>query len=79
MNGIHLGHPLKNTIVFLKILRVIPSGVEDWRNHIFIDLSIHEGLPIEQAHAIAHEVEAKLKSNFEGIEDVVVHLEPDGH
>lgn len=50
-------------------------------HHIFVDLSIHveKGLPIEHAHEIAHEVETHLKSNFEGIEDVVVHLEPDGH
>ncbi|MDT7042819.1 cation diffusion facilitator family transporter [Candidatus Nitronereus thalassa] len=50
-------------------------------HHIFIDLSIQveKGLPIEQAHAIAHDVEDQLKGHFEGIEDVVVHLEPDGH
>lgn len=50
-------------------------------NHIFIDLSIHvtKGIPIEQAHTIAHDVEDQLKSQFNGIEDVVVHLEPDGH
>lgn len=50
-------------------------------NHIFVDLSIHvnKGLPIERAHAIAHEVEDQLKSQFNGIEDVVVHLEPDDH
>lgn len=50
-------------------------------NHIFVDLSIHveKGLPIEQAHAIAHEVEDQLKTQFESIEDVVVHLEPDDH
>lgn len=50
-------------------------------NHIFIDLSIHvkNGLPIEQAHAIAHDVEDQLNSQFKGIEDVVVHLEPDDH
>ena len=48
-------------------------------NHIFVDLSIHveKGLPIEQAHAIAHDVEDQLKSQFNGIEDLVVHLEPD--
>ena len=50
-------------------------------NHIFVDLSIHvrQGLPIEQAHAIAHEVEGALKREFPGVDDVVVHLEPDGH
>jgi divalent metal cation (Fe/Co/Zn/Cd) transporter len=34
---------------------------------------------IEQAHAIAHDIENQLKSQFEEIEDVVAHLEPDGH
>lgn len=50
-------------------------------NHIFVDLSIHvtKGLPIEQAHAIAHDVEDRLKSQFDGIEDVLVHIEPQGH
>jgi len=50
-------------------------------NHIFVDLSIHvtPGLPIEQAHEIAHHVEEALQKQFEGVEDVVVHLEPEGH
>ena len=50
-------------------------------NHIFVDLSVHvnPGLPIEQGHDIAHQVEETLKAQFEGVEDVVVHLEPEGH
>jgi len=50
-------------------------------NHVFVDLSIHvqSGLSIDRAHAISHEVEHKLKTEFEGIEDVVVHIEPQGH
>jgi cation diffusion facilitator family transporter len=50
-------------------------------NHIFVDLSIHvtPGLPIEQAHEIADRVEEALQKQFEGVEDVVVHLEPEGH
>lgn len=50
-------------------------------NHVFVDLSIHvqSGIPIEEAHTIAHKVEETLKSHFDGIEDVVVHIEPDGH
>jgi len=50
-------------------------------HHIFVDLSIHvtPGLPIEQAHEIAHHVEEALQTQFEGVEDVVVHLEPEGH
>ena len=50
-------------------------------NHIFVDLSVHvnPGLPIEKGHDIAHQVEETLKAQFEGVEDVVVHLEPEGH
>jgi len=70
--------------VIVKVAGVLDSHSIRTRglpNHIFMDLSIHvkNGIPIEQAHAIAHDVEDRLKSQFEGIEDVVVHLEPDGH
>jgi len=30
-------------------------------------------------HDNAHQVEETLKAQFEGVEDVVVHLEPEGH
>ena len=50
-------------------------------HHVFVDLSIHveSRLSIEKAHIIAHNVEKKLKKEFDGIEDVVVHIEPHGH
>ena len=50
-------------------------------HHIFVDLSIHVDpkLSIENAHQIAHEVEVVLKAQFPGVEDVVVHIEPEGH
>lgn len=50
-------------------------------HHIFVDLSIHvkSDISIEEAHRIAHEVEHLLKNSFQGVKDVVVHLEPEGH
>ena len=77
-------NPQEVRSVVLRVAGVLDSHSIRTRglaNHIFVDLSIHvkKGLPIEQAHTIAHEVEDQLKSQFDGIEDVVVHLEPDGH
>jgi len=50
-------------------------------HHIFVDLSIHVDpqLSVEKAHEIADAVEDTLKVNFLGVEDVVVHIEPEGH
>ena len=50
-------------------------------SHVFVDLSIHvDGtLPVEDAHEISHQVEDSLKRKWREIEDVVVHLEPEGH
>jgi divalent metal cation (Fe/Co/Zn/Cd) transporter len=48
---------------------------------VFVDLSIHvqADMPVEEAHGIANRVEHSLKSRLTGVEDVVVHLEPEGH
>ena len=50
-------------------------------SHVFVDLSVHvkPDMPVEEAHGIATQVEHSLKSRFRGVEDVVVHLEPEGH
>ena len=50
-------------------------------NHVFVDLSIHvePTWSVEQAHTLATRVEAFLMNHFDPIEDVVVHIEPDGH
>ena len=50
-------------------------------NHIFVDLSIHvdPDLPVEKAHSLSHQVEDALKTRLQGVEDVVIHLEPEGH
>lgn len=50
-------------------------------NHVFVDLSIHvePTWSVEQAHALATDVEAHLLTHFDSVEDVVVHVEPEGH
>jgi cation diffusion facilitator family transporter len=50
-------------------------------NHVFVDLSIHvePSWSVEQAHTLATRVESFLMNHFDPIEDVVVHIEPEGH
>ncbi|MGB0909472.1 MAG: cation diffusion facilitator family transporter [Nitrospirales bacterium] len=50
-------------------------------NYVFIDLSIHvqPHLAIQSVHQLAHEVERAITKQFEQVQDVVVHVEPDGH
>ncbi len=50
-------------------------------NHVFVDLSIHvePSWSVEQAHALATNVETFLLTRFDSVEDVVVHIEPEGH
>ena len=50
-------------------------------NHVFVDLSIHvePTWSVEQAHKLANTVESLLRQQFDPIEDVVVHIEPEGH
>lgn len=49
--------------------------------HIFVDLSIQviPTMSVAEAHEVAHQVEDSLKARFNGVEDVVVHIEPEGH
>jgi cation diffusion facilitator family transporter len=44
----------------------------------FVDLhvKVHPGMSTEQAHAIASEVERRLKAEMEGVVDALVHIEP---
>ena len=50
-------------------------------NHIFVDLSVHvqPNMTVEDAHALAHQVEQSIKHHFVGVAEVIVHVEPDGH
>jgi cation diffusion facilitator family transporter len=51
------------------------------KDHHFLDLNLHlpGHITLEKAHKIAHEVEARLKAQFPGLVDVVIHTEPHGH
>ncbi len=50
-------------------------------NHVFVDLSIHvePTWSVQQAHVLATDVETFLLTHFDSVEDVVVHIEPEGH
>jgi cation diffusion facilitator family transporter len=49
-------------------------------DHIFVDLSVHvrASMSLTEAHEVAHQVEDSLKQQFEGVAEVIVHVEPDG-
>jgi len=55
--------------------RIRSRGPED---DIHIDLHIHVApeMPVDRAHAIAHEVQEKVRGELAGVQDVVVHVEP---
>ena len=48
-------------------------------DHIFVDLSVHvrATMSLTEAHDVAHQVEDSLKQQFEGVAEVIVHIEPD--
>lgn len=43
-----------------------------------LHLRVDPGMSVEQAHAIAHEVQRRLRTYRPGLEDVTIHLEPAG-
>lgn len=49
-------------------------------DHIFVDLSVHvpSAMTVAEAHEVAHQVEDAVKRQFEGVAEVIVHVEPDG-
>jgi len=57
--------------------RIRSRGPED---DIHIDLHIHVApeTHVDQAHAIAHEVQERVVRELPGVQDVVVHVEPGG-
>ena len=44
--------------------------------HIDLHVKVRPDMHTDKAHALAHDVEKRLKDNFEGVSDVVVHIEP---
>jgi cation diffusion facilitator family transporter len=51
------------------------------QGNFFLDLNIHlpGHISLFRAHEITHAVEHKLKQNFPGLKDVVIHTEPHNH
>jgi len=50
------------------------------RNHILMDLRIHvdPDMTVRRAHDIADALEDEIKNHFDGVQEVVVHVEPHG-
>lgn len=44
--------------------------------HIDLHVKVHPDMHTDKAHALAHDVEKRLKESFTGVSDVVVHIEP---
>ncbi len=45
--------------------------------HLDLHVQVEPGMPVEQAHHIAHQVQRRLRAEIEGVRDVVVHIEPE--
>lgn len=50
-------------------------------HHVFMDLSVHVDatLTVKKSHSLATRIEEHLIDYFESLEDVIVHIEPEGH
>ncbi|HEV8539878.1 MAG TPA: cation diffusion facilitator family transporter [Nitrospiraceae bacterium] len=48
-------------------------------HHIFVDLSVHvnASMTVGESHELAHRVEQTIMDRFEGVAEVIVHVEPD--
>src|SRR5262249_49978800 len=46
--------------------------------HVDLHMQVDPEMPVTRAHAIAHEVEDRLRSSLSDIVDVTIHIEPAG-
>ena len=48
-------------------------------HHIFVDLSVHVStvMSVGDSHDLAHRVEESIKEQFDGVAEVIVHVEPE--
>lgn len=48
-------------------------------HHIFVDLSVHVSavMTVGDSHDLAHRVEESIKERFDGVAEVIVHVEPE--
>ena len=44
--------------------------------HLDLHILVHPATPLAEAHAIGHRVESRLRNHWQGLSDVVVHVEP---
>ncbi len=60
----------------VKTVHEVRSRGQEDDVHLDLHVRVEPGLPVEQAHHIAHRVERELLAGVEGLRDVVVHVEP---
>jgi len=55
--------------------RIRSRGSNDY---VYVDLHVHLDplMPLQQAHSLSHDVADALRTHFENVKDVVVHIEP---
>ena len=44
--------------------------------YVDMHVEVDPGMTVKQSHLIAHEVKDKVRSQFERVRDVLVHIEP---
>ena len=44
--------------------------------HLDLHVQVQPGMPVEQAHHVAHQVKRRLAAELAGVQDVIVHVEP---
>ena len=68
-----------------RIIRELPGGLTFHRlrsrgqeddTHLDLHVQVPQGMSVEQAHHLAHQVQRRLLEEVEGLRDVVVHVEP---
>jgi cation diffusion facilitator family transporter len=60
----------------VETLHEIRSRGQEDDIHVDLHVRVREDMPIAQAHHVAHQVKRRLTEEIEGVQDVVVHIEP---
>ncbi len=55
--------------------RIRSRGQED-DVHVDLHIRVASDLPLDQAHSVGHEVQRQIMSAIDGVQDVIVHVEP---
>jgi cation diffusion facilitator family transporter len=71
-----LVHRIVANVAGVETVHRIRSRGQEGDLHLDLHVRVRPGIPIEEAHQIAHQVEQQLVGGVAGLRDVVVHVEP---